>query len=357
MAVARKTATTGRRRRGAKSRGTPGWQVYRPPALCPIAVGVDNLLHRSLPARIDLPGLAGPLSRVAPGSAADHWLVDAGLAGAGLAVTVTFSRDLLAIALAGEIDPERLLQLPPGVGGGLLATVLDPLLDRIEQRLACACTLTRIAPSGAPPCADDYHFELATSTGSARLALRAGDGSRRLVQALAVPRRPAPHELADIPTPVTIRLPSLALTPEELTSLRCGDVLLPGVPRDPETFALTVGNEFGGTARRTANGYRLETALMNRKANADAPEDGPSLLETGDITLNVAFDIGRTTIPLQELPALQPGYVIAIPDALPDRVTVRVNGKAVARGELVTVGEQLGVRLLERLDGAEPGES
>ncbi len=357
MAVANKPAA-GRRRRGTKKApAAPAWQAYRPLALCPDAVRIGNLLHRSLPAPLDLPGATGRLSRVTRDVATDSWLVDVGLAAAGLSVTVTLSRELLALVLAKEVEPDRFMQLPPTLGGGLLAAALDPLLDGIEQRLGYTCALTRTEPARDPPDANDYHFKFATDAGTARLALRAGDGAQRLIEALAVARRPAARELPDVPVPITVRLPPLGLTAEELASLRCGDILLPGLPSDPETLPIAVGHEFDGTARRTADGYRLETPLMNRKANASTPDEAPSLLETGDLTLDVSFDIGRTTIALQDLPALQPGYVIAIPDALPDRVAVRINGKAVARGELVTVGEQLGVRLLERLDGAGPGES
>ena len=65
------------------------------------------------------------------------------------------------------------------------------------------------------------------------------------------------------------------------------------------------------------------------------------------LPVEVAFEIGRMQLPLGKLAELQPGYVFQVPAQLEGaNVTIRANGEAVGQGELVSVGDTLGVRLL-----------
>lgn len=76
---------------------------------------------------------------------------------------------------------------------------------------------------------------------------------------------------------------------------------------------------------------------------AEPRGDGPN-----DPSVAVSFDLGRLDVTLGELSTMQPGYVFELPEPLERaQVIVRANGRAVGRGELVTVGERLGVRLLD----------
>lgn len=67
-----------------------------------------------------------------------------------------------------------------------------------------------------------------------------------------------------------------------------------------------------------------------------------------DLELTVSFDLGERKVPLGELHSLQPGYVFEL-DAALNRAPVRVvvNGTAIAVGQLVAVGERLGVRIVD----------
>jgi len=60
----------------------------------------------------------------------------------------------------------------------------------------------------------------------------------------------------------------------------------------------------------------------------------------------VQFELGRLEVALSDLAQLQPGYVFALPAHLEGaNVAIRANGREVGRGELVAVGDTLGVRL------------
>jgi type III secretion protein Q len=66
-----------------------------------------------------------------------------------------------------------------------------------------------------------------------------------------------------------------------------------------------------------------------------------------NIPVSLDFDLGSMALPLGELAALKPGYVFELPGNLEKlRVVIRANGTRIGYGELVVVGDVLGVQLL-----------
>lgn len=68
-----------------------------------------------------------------------------------------------------------------------------------------------------------------------------------------------------------------------------------------------------------------------------------------DIPLEVTVILGKTRIPLGKLFTLNQGSIIALEQAAGNPVEIRVNNELVARGEVVLVDEQFGVRITEHL--------
>lgn len=64
-----------------------------------------------------------------------------------------------------------------------------------------------------------------------------------------------------------------------------------------------------------------------------------------DVPLTVVCQVGSLELPLGQLRELGEGSVLALPDSQADAVQLMVNGRCVGRGELVAIGEGLGVRL------------
>jgi flagellar motor switch protein FliN/FliY len=69
------------------------------------------------------------------------------------------------------------------------------------------------------------------------------------------------------------------------------------------------------------------------------------LLASVDTELSVV--IGRSRLPIRELLTLDPGAVIELDRRPGDPVEVLVNGTLVARGEVVVVEGEFGVRIVE----------
>lgn len=69
----------------------------------------------------------------------------------------------------------------------------------------------------------------------------------------------------------------------------------------------------------------------------------------GDIELEVRIELGETTMLLSEVAKLHPGSVVILDKHVNDPVNILVNGKAIARGELLVVDGCFSVRITEFL--------
>ena len=71
----------------------------------------------------------------------------------------------------------------------------------------------------------------------------------------------------------------------------------------------------------------------------------------GDIPVVVRVEIGEATMTAREWAALRPGDVVTLGRRAGEHVVLRAGGVPVARGELVTVDGEVGVRVVERFGG------
>lgn len=69
-----------------------------------------------------------------------------------------------------------------------------------------------------------------------------------------------------------------------------------------------------------------------------------------DIPLQVEVIVGSTTLTLGELLKLAPGSVVELEQTVESPVEIKVNGKLIAKGEIVIVEERFGVRIIDILD-------
>lgn len=66
-----------------------------------------------------------------------------------------------------------------------------------------------------------------------------------------------------------------------------------------------------------------------------------------DIPLKVSVELGRTSILIKDLLQLGQGSVLELDKLAGEPLEVLVNGKLVARGEVVVVNEKFGIRLTD----------
>jgi type III secretion system YscQ/HrcQ family protein len=82
----------------------------------------------------------------------------------------------------------------------------------------------------------------------------------------------------------------------------------------------------------------------------DAPEALPSDQLLGELPVQLTCEIGRLTLPAREVLELRPGAVLPVGRPLAGPVDLTAGGRVIARGELVDVEGEIGVRLTELLD-------
>ncbi|MEI6052402.1 MAG: FliM/FliN family flagellar motor switch protein [Opitutaceae bacterium] len=75
--------------------------------------------------------------------------------------------------------------------------------------------------------------------------------------------------------------------------------------------------------------------------------DNKSLDLVLDIKVNVAVQLGSCELPMREVLALAPGTILQLAQKANEPVSLHVNQKLVARGEVVLVGDSFGIRITE----------
>lgn len=78
---------------------------------------------------------------------------------------------------------------------------------------------------------------------------------------------------------------------------------------------------------------------------ANPPGGAPPTASVGEVPVNLVFELGRTEVPVAELETLQTGYVFDLGKPLSQGVEILANGRRIGSGELVRLGESIGVRV------------
>jgi flagellar motor switch protein FliN/FliY len=159
-------------------------------------------------------------------------------------------------------------------------------------------------------------------------------GSLELSQAL----RPAIEAAASTLGPVVVD-PGELLTPAEIMQALVGGggLLVPLISEGAAqaVVGLSVAAEVQTGGQEAA---RAEPGLRNGRPAFD-------LLH--DVEMEVTAELGRTRMSVRELLSLTPGAVIELDRAAGGPADLLVNGRLIARGEVVVIDENFGIRITE----------
>ncbi|MEZ0472866.1 type III secretion system cytoplasmic ring protein SctQ [Luteimonas salinilitoris] len=374
--AARKTAQSGRARRRAGSAG-------------------DRVEVEATPLRGRIPSLRAAQAEALRGffSAPQSWyLQDNGLLhfmpGAATAAGETFELDAegtrvgLRLQVAEVVTGDGLHWSDYSGRSRVLAWSLahEPHLMRLSEALGVALAPLLDADPATAATDDavwlDFVIDDETSDAAADAARRppAIQGALRLPAAWldrVLTRAEPPVEgepppplgrWRELPASVSLRLTPPPLRADEWAALHPGDVVVAGRRGQPPRFeahacgrrwplaADALGWRVTGPVQHQSN-LSQETATMSEQETPAAEDAGANDADADagvrPLPVHVAFEIGRLEMRVGELSALQPGYVFTLPARLEGtNVTIRANGEAVGQGELVAVGDTLGVRLL-----------
>ena len=105
----------------------------------------------------------------------------------------------------------------------------------------------------------------------------------------------------------------------------------------------------------------FETTTAGPVEVAPQPVTAEELSRLHDVPVELAVEVGRTKMTIREALALGPGSIVTLNRLAGEPVDLLVNGKPIARGEVVVIDEEFGLRVTEVLapsgsdaaDGAE----
>jgi flagellar motor switch protein FliN/FliY len=84
------------------------------------------------------------------------------------------------------------------------------------------------------------------------------------------------------------------------------------------------------------------------------PVSAEELSRLHDVPVELAVEVGRTKMTIREALALGPGSIVTLNRLAGEPVDLLVNGKPIARGEVVVIDEEFGLRVTEVLAGSDP---
>lgn len=118
------------------------------------------------------------------------------------------------------------------------------------------------------------------------------------------------------------------------------------------------GRSAADQARRTrpaAGQAQPDLADAAGSPGATKPVRGALPPQFAGIELALTVEVGGLNIALKDLMSVEPGQLLALDRMASEPVSVLVNGKPFARGEIVAIGDRYGVRLLEIVSATEIG--
>lgn len=160
-------------------------------------------------------------------------------------------------------------------------------------------------------------------------------------------RGPLSAVLKSVPLEVAFESGYVLLNLRDAASLAPDDVLLPDVWTAPEQLTLRILR--GPAGWLTAPCTFKEGNAVIASPLSEEPEPFMDNPDQKDIDIRLSFELDRRLITVGELETLAPGYTFSLPCDAQTPVTIRANGKAIARGRLVDMNGTLGVQIAETL--------
>jgi flagellar motor switch protein FliN/FliY len=117
-------------------------------------------------------------------------------------------------------------------------------------------------------------------------------------------------------------------------------------------FAVAVCDNSPSASARAPGTAQAEVSAIN----AALPGAAGTSNVLADVEMGVTAELGRCNMTVRELLSLTPGAVIDLDRAAGALVDVLVNGTLIARGEVVVVDEEFGIRIAEILRNGAPAQ-
>lgn len=231
-----------------------------------------------------------------------------------------------------------------------------------------------------PECLGDCDALVETDDVQAGFSIHAGSGSmvaggltlfdRSHIQTLAMrpdAREPRPQSLTTVRAVLETCIDEFEIPAAELSSLHRGSVVrldnrtLRTQPRVviPLGTVRAIGEirgrqitivGFATAADSTSGASNMSELETPAAAEPKAPAAPDRAVDPASLPVALRFTVGRTSIPFGALADVAPGFVFELDKPLDDQmITIFANDIPIAHGELVTLGDLVGVRISRML--------
>lgn len=296
-----------------------------------------------------------------PGKAAGDPVLAAQVGDSIWRVTLAATQELHdALGIPDDVDREA---LPDAVLWGVAEARLEGVLKGLEALMGQPAKVAVPAePHDGPVCC--LEFSMTAEEGRALRGWVHVPLNEETVHTLenALARRPyLPARRPVVPVELGIEAGRMVLVMAELRGLEQGDVLL------PEAWHPSAGCLYlsapplrvrvpwpQGDGELSIESQGEPNMSEETKEAPEAPEQEQEQKTPvvpagglGAVEVDVVFEIGTLRMSVEELERMGPGQTLPLPDALGPQVPVSVlgNGRKLATGRIVTVGETLGVQI------------
>ncbi len=271
--------------------------------------------------------------------------------------------------LSEYADMPALQKLPSELREIAIEIAFEQLLDQLAEAGHCSTTLIAVPLEIAPEeesCHLAFKFERKDDQTNFSGAIRTSNQAmawllEKLMQMPTMPTEAMDH----IPLALYFHIGHTTFTADDFIQVARNDIIMLdsdlSAVRQTVTIRVAPGFSLNGridTTHRIVVESKLETDMENKMAESvatadgDAPEpEAPEPLRDAtkidEIPILMEFQVGQAQISFAELSRLQPGYIFEPGVDLEKPVTIKANGKAIGLGQLVTIGDRVGVRVLQ----------
>lgn len=266
---------------------------------------------------------------------------------------------LASAAFLEILDGKNAALLPPEIICALLESYLGSAVWKFEQACGLLISISTIKhnPVVLPDRGHDLFFELRRESGrwcmSGYLSLDL-QGMNCIAGIMKELDQPPPWDRIDhLHIPVGFILGSTRLRLSEINSLECDDIVLIDSAHSESRPELPVQVDLAGNpfwlARLTDNRLVVEARLEHTMENRakDELQNREELSDLEDIELELVFELGRTSMSLDEVRRIGKGYIFDLAGGFPNLISIFISGRRIGSGELVRIDNRLGVRLID----------
>lgn len=325
-------------------------------------VASSNLRSRRR-APVSLPTQIGPVSLVTVGDGPLGWEGDfahvTATAG-GRAAEAWLPWDVVDGLVRGAHPELSLADLDPGACALVCESLESELLDALAGGFS-EIVLASVARVEEPPAItpDLLRFEaLLEDAAPIPVLVRCHSVERERIRR-AVTRGPMlRHALPGLSLPLAFRCAHTTISLSEYASIEVGGgLMLDDTTLGFQKIVAVLAERFAQTCtwqtiKPVLDGPLLKPAGANAlgyiasAALTDKPDpSGGGTASIDDVPIHLVFELGRTEVTVADLESLTAGYVFDLNKPLGQTVDILANGRRIGSGELVRIGDAIGVRV------------